>query len=344
MKKFFFIVVALFATVAGLLTNTSCKKQQEESALLNGATQTEQDMSPSEQKVLDFLADYDAMKRGAKAEGEAVSPEQARWQWETSLNYCYGFTQDHLTDMREDTLHMAMPKTDAQGNIAYSDLLDTYANIVSAVRETYKSINMGNKTLKFVTVNFDNGSKDGDGTVTIVMNTGRNYNGIDPQGPFNVGECYPWGTVGATENPAFAPMKLYEKVCDYDTLWMAYHNPCPTCVTWIDSITEKTYYGYKENNDSLFHAIGLTCSEVQNYLLCYDDLNKEYFYMIKRGHYGQPTNLYNQKWYYCSKVYSKGIEWDQDFWSIFHVYVVKYCIRRWRHDGGLYPIPIDGDE
>jgi len=31
-------------------------------------------------------------------------------------------------------------------------------------------------------------------------------------------------------------------------------------------------------------------------------------------------------------------------WDIWHWFIVKTCIRHWRHDGGLYPIPIDEDE
>ena len=70
------LVAAMIIVVTIAAIMVGCKK--EESAQPNGATQTEQDMSPSEQKVLDFLADYDAMKQGAKAEGEALCPEEAR--------------------------------------------------------------------------------------------------------------------------------------------------------------------------------------------------------------------------------------------------------------------------
>lgn len=337
-----FVKAAAFvAAIAGLLTNASCKKQEESTPNIKCA-QTEQSVSASEQKVLDFIEAYTEMKHGAKIEGEAVTPEEARWQWETTLNYCYGFTQDQLTEMREDTVHVAMPKANTQGSIAYSDMLTTYNEIVNAVRETYKAIDMENKTLKFVMVSLDDQAKDGN--VTIVMNTGKNTNSTDPQGPFGEGECYTWGTIGTTENPTYAPMKIYEAICDYDDSMTIYYNPCSSCVTWIDSITETKYYGFAENNDSLFHATELTWAEVQNYLLCHDDLNKEYYYIIKRGHYGQPTNLYEQKWYYCSKVYSQGKQIALNSWDIWHWFIVKTCIRHWRHDGGLYPIPIDEDE
>lgn len=341
MKKVLLSVAIIAATLGVMMS--SCKK--EESALMKeGVAQTEQSMSPTEQRVLDFLADYDAMKRGAKTDGEAVTPEQLRYLCETTVNYCYGFTQDPLTDVRMDTIHVAMPKTDALGNIAYNDQLATYGEIISAIRETYKSINMENKTLKFVMMSLNNKAKDGDNDITIVMNTGRNTDGIDPQGPFNVDECYLWGIMGNLESTNTAVWQEYLKVLDYDYQMMYYYTPCPTCTTWIDNISDTTYYGYLENNDSLFYATGLTLEEVLNYQLCYDDLNREYFFIVKRGHWGQPTNLYNVDWYYYTNVFSNGAPIGHDLFSIWHYFTVFRCTRHWRHGDAPYPIPIDEEQ
>lgn len=341
MKKVLLSVAIIAATLGVMMS--SCKK--EESALMKeGVAQTEQSMSPTEQRVLDFLADYDAMKRGAKVDGESVTPELLRHLCETTVNYCYGFTQDHLTDVRMDTIHVAMPKTDALGNIAYNDQLATYGEIISAIRETYKSINMENKTLKFVMMSLNNKAKDGDNDITIVMNTGRNTDGIDPQGPFNVDECYLWGIMGNLESTNTAVWQEYLKVLDYDYQMMYYYTPCPTCTTWIDNISDTTYYGYLENNDSLFYATGLTLEEVLNYQLCYDDLNREYFFIVKRGHWGQPTNLYNVDWYYYTNVFSNGAPIGHDLFSIWHYFTVFRCTRHWRHGDAPYPIPIDEEQ
>jgi len=334
---------AMIIAATGAAIMVGCKKE-ESAQMKDGVAQTEQNMSPEEQKVLDFLADYDAMKQGIKADGEAVTPEQLLYLCETSVNYCYGFTQDHLTDVRMDTIHVAMPKTDALGNIAYNDQLATYGEIISAIRETYKSINMENKTLKFVVMSLNNKAKDGDNDITIVMNTGRNTDGIDPQGPFNVDECYLWGIMGNLESTNTAVRQEYLKVLDYDYQMMYYYTPCPTCTTWIDNISDTTYYGYLENNDSLFYATGLTLEEVLNYQLCYDDLNREYFFIVKRGHWGQPTNLYNVDWYYYTNVFSNGAPIGHDLFSIWHYFTVFRCTRHWRHGDAPYPIPIDEEQ
>lgn len=344
MKRFTKTLVAAMMVVAtGAVIMVGCKKE-ESAQMKDGVAQTEQNMSPEEQKVLDFLADYDAMKQGIKADGEAVTPEQLLYLCETSVNYCYGFTQDHLTDVRMDTIHVAMPKTDALGNIAYNDQLATYGEIISAIRETYKTINMENKTLKFVVMSLNNKAKDGDNDITIVMNTGRNTDGIDPQGPFNVDECYLWGIMGNLESTNTAVWQEYLKVLDYDCQMMYYYTPCPTCTTWIDNISDTTYYGYLENNDSLFYATGLTLEEVLNYQLCYDDLNSEYFFIVKRGHWGQPTNLYNVDWYYYTNVFSNGAPIGHDLFSIWHYFTVFRCTRHWRHGDAPYPIPIDEEQ
>ena len=93
MKRFTKTLVAAIMVVAtGAVIMVGCKKE-ENAQIKDGVAQTEQSMSPTEQKVLDFLADYDAMKRGAKVDGESVTPEGLRPLCETTINYCHGFTQ-----------------------------------------------------------------------------------------------------------------------------------------------------------------------------------------------------------------------------------------------------------
>ena len=91
MKKVL-LSVAIIAAMLGVMMS-SCKKE-ESAQMKNGVAQKEQSMLPTEQRILNFLADYKAMKQGAKTDGEAVTPEQLRYLCETTVNYCYGFTQD----------------------------------------------------------------------------------------------------------------------------------------------------------------------------------------------------------------------------------------------------------
>lgn len=147
MKKVL-LSVAIIAAMLGVMMS-SCKKE-ESTQMKNGVAQAEQSMSPEEQKVLDFLSDYDAMKRGVKSEEDPICIEDARWYWETAMNYCHGFAHVVLCDMRMDTVRIPMPKTDAEGYIDYLDVMETYGNMVSAVREAYKSIEMKGKTLQLV--------------------------------------------------------------------------------------------------------------------------------------------------------------------------------------------------
>ena len=162
MKRFTKTLVAAIMIVAtGAVIMVGCKKE-ENAQMKDGVAQTEQNMSPSEQKIIDFMDAYSSMKQGAKVEGDAVSPEDARWYWESVLNYRHSFTQSYLVDMRRDTVRLTMPKTNAEGNISYADLLTTYGDIVDAVREAYVSIDMDDKTLQFVSMSIKgNVSKDG---------------------------------------------------------------------------------------------------------------------------------------------------------------------------------------
>lgn len=344
MKKFSkYFVAAAIVVAATAAVLVGCKKEEQTSGKQEKSVSRydeTQQPSESEEKIISFINDYQGMKKGEKAEGEALSLEEARWQWETTLNYCYGFTQDEHIELRHDTMCMDLPKPDFNGKIAYVDILQTYADIVDAVRECYNAIDMEDKFLKYVTISFDNGAKDGD-NATVVINTGKSVNGIDPQGPFNVGECYLWGTMNGIESTNTATYQEDLKVFNYDLQMMYNYTPCPTCTTWIDNISDTTYYGYLENNDSLFYATGLTFEEAQNYQICYDDLNREYYFIVKRGHWGQPTNLYGINWYYYTDVSSGRCVTGRDEYSVWHDVKVSYCDRHWRQGDTPYPIPIN---
>ena len=208
------LIAAMIVAATSAAIMIGCKKE-ESTQMKNGVAQTEQSVSLNEQEIIGFLEDFKAMKQGAKAEGEAMKPEEARNQWETVFNYCHGFTQSCLSDMRHDTITVPMPKTDAEGNIAYNDLLATYGEIVAAVRETYKAIDMENKTLKFVMMSLGNGTKDGDSDLSIVINTGRDIENAYPYYgyPFEEGECYIWAGLrqlprnGNSHTNGFSPVR-----------------------------------------------------------------------------------------------------------------------------------------
>ena len=168
--KTLFAAIIVVATVAAIMVG--CKKE-ESAQMKDGAAQTEQNMSESEQRVLDFLADYDAMKRGVKTEGEPVCPEDVRWLCETTLNYRHGFSHLLTTNRRLDTVRVALPKMNEQGYIEYMDVLRTYDKIVGAVRETYKAIDLEKKTLQFVMMTIEDGhDRDCSEEIVVVMNTG----------------------------------------------------------------------------------------------------------------------------------------------------------------------------
>ena len=353
------LVAAMIIVVTIAAIMVGCKK--EESAQPNGATQTEQDMSPSEQKVLDFLADYDAMKQGAKAEGEALCPEEARWYYETTVNYCHGFAEERLCNMRTDTIRVAMPKCDEEGYFEYNDVLETYENVVDAIREAYKAIDMNGKTLQLVMMSVEKGgARDGGDDLVIIMNTGSNSYANAPKpsplelpwyyGPFDKETDWIWGLnrgrCDSTISVSDAADQLTLAIAAYDHYHGSTAIPCPTCYTYflVEPTMDTSFHGY--NTPWLFCETGLTMEQALTWCIPGEDLETYYEEIMLHTHTeDMETNPYGYYGYYKTLVeglWIGGIPTDQH--TIYHDVTVLYATRVWRRDDGTYPIPIAGDE
>lgn len=361
MKRFTKTLVAAIMIVAtGAVIMVGCKKE-ESAQMKSDVAQTEQNMSPEEQKVLDFLADYDAMKQGMKAEGEPVCPEDARWYIETVMNYCHGFSHELLSNMRMDTVRVAMPKTDEEGQIAYSDLMTTYCNAVAAVREQYKSIDMEGKTLQFVMMSIENGTaKNGSDDLVILMNTGSNNgsNGVGTStppsspwyaGPFGEWDEWIWGMNKGKcmgTNVGFdAADILTMAIGHYDTIHWAEYVPCYGCHPYfiVEPTVVATYPG-NANSTWPFFASGLTWDEVQTYCIPWDDMNMYYEEILQATHTeNMVTNPFGYFGYYRTHVIdTRGVDMSSGLSEIKHIVKVYYATRGWR-TSGEYPVPMDED-
>ena len=348
------LVVAMMVVATGAVIMVGCKKE-ESAQMKSDVAQTEQGMSQSEQRIIDFLADFKAMKQGAKAEGEAMTPEQARWQWETTLNYCYGFTQTDLTGMRHDTLRVAMPKTDAQGNVDYTDLMTTYNDIVSTVRNAYVGIDMEYKTLQYVTISLpEEASKSGDNEIVIIMNTGRNDIDDEPwQGePFENDPCWVWGLEGGSCTEPYilagdASNRIEEEIAIWDYDHRGFGVSCPNCEIVIENPFYTVYYWpYNVQSDSLFHVSGLPYQELIHYCICPEEMQMNFEFIMNLSHYeGMYTWHYNEPWYYKTEI--KDCTYQEqpgvDSYTGYYLVYVWYATRSIRFNKGIYPIPIDSD-
>jgi len=353
MKKNLPLIVAIVAATAGLIMNTSCKKQEESTQMSQSAAQMEQSISLTELKTLKFLDNYAEMKQGAKIDGEAVSPEEARRQLETAFNYHYSFTQTSIVNNRFDTVRVAMPTTNLDGRIAYNDLLNTYGNIVDAVRNVYSSINIENKTLQFVMMNLNNTKAEGD-SINIVINTGSRD--IDPGIPephpdpwygipFVEPECYIWGYtdyIGSFLPANNAASQLDIKISNYDDIHaIAQESPH---VFLEDPYIFAIYQGSTET-DWLFYEYGVTEEMADNYLLCWDDLNDLYRQMMEHTHYrNMEIRPYGHDGYYKSYVLAKKYCLNpgdiNELYYISHTQYVYHATIRMQINQD-YPISID---
>lgn len=344
--------VAIIAAMMGVMMS-SCKKE-ESAQMKEGVAQTEQSMSPSEQRIIDFLADFEAMKQGAKVEGEVVTPEQARWQWETTLNYCYGFTQTDLTGMRHDTLRVAMPKTDAQGNVDFTDLMATYNDIVSTVRNAYVGIDMEYKTLQYVTISLpEEASKSGDNEIVIIMNTGSDDIDDEPWygEPFVNDPCWVWGLGGGSCTEPYsmagdASDRIEAEIAIWDYAHRGLLIDCPDCEIYVDSIEVVAFFEYPfVQTDTLFHISGLPYQELRHYCICPEEIQNNFAWIMDNTHFpGMFTWHYNQFWYYKTEIIDVVTQegYPFDIYSGHYLVLEKYAIRRIRHSNG-YPIPIDAN-
>lgn len=361
MKKFGkYFVVAMIVVAATAAVLVGCKKDEQTSGKQEKSVSEydeTQQPSESEEKIISFINDYEGMKKGKKADGEAVSLEEARWQWETTLNYCYGFTQSLLSDMRQDTVYVDLPQPDGSGMMAYNDVIATYDAIVNEVRKAYSLIDLEGKTLKFVMMNLVDGTaKDGGSKAEVIVNTGSSdtSTGRTEPGPwygipFNDGICWKWGeNMGPCNTSYFIPSdaarQITEKFACYDERHSLIYNPCPDCYTYI--LNPHVEYSVSGNsvNDWLFHAEGLTEDEVMNYCLCEDELN--YYYAQSMMYTHTPDmiiNPYGYESYYYMEMKSGHLGLSSiGLFNIFHYLVVYYAERQWRHHADdPYPTPID---
>lgn len=265
-----------------------------------------------------------------------------------TLNYCYGFSMDYLTDARVDTTYAAMPKKDEIGNIAYNDLLDMYTNIVDAVRNTYKGIEMENKVLQFVMMELANTKAEVD-SIRIVINTG--CRDIDPGTPephpypwygipFAEGECYIWGCPYGIQNNSNATLKLQNYIAAYDN----HHAIAPAPHSFIVNPHHfVTYQGGVNEIDWLFSLTGLTEEEAMNYQLCWEYLNWEYAKIMQNTHTStMEIRPYGHDGYYQTKVWGKLQHiplMNDTVWISHVVYVEHATIYPIVNDN--YPVPID---
>lgn len=361
MKKFGkYFVVAMIVVAATAAVLVGCKKDEqtsgEQEKSVSGYDETQQP-SESEEKIISFINDYECVKKGEKAEGEDMSLEDARWLWETTMNYCYGFTQSHLSGMRQDTLCFICPKANADGYVLYIDVLETYNAIINDARKSYCSIDMDDKTLQFVTMSFVNDNeKNGNSKLLVIMNTGRddtdNTDNDHPLWygvPFTEDVCWKFGrNLGSCTYPYIldsdAAQEIEKAIAAYDLSHETPHLTCTNCETYMENIYVDTAYYYpNETTDSIFYASGLTWNEVNDYCICKEEMNMYYAWIMKKTHYeNMVINPYDVDWYYCVKVDGCSTCQPDGLYTIYHLYRRYNGTRRFRVNRN-YPVSLDNE-
>lgn len=351
-KQIRIFAVATIVVVTAAAVLVACKKEKDETNVEN--TLKAQAICSTEQKVTDFLTDLDSRKQGVKVEDKTMCLEDARWLWETTLNYQHGFSHILTTNVRLDTVSILLPKVDERGLLKYSDVIETYGNIVTAIRDKYKTIELENKTLQFVMMSIGDGAtKDNDDEIVVVMNTGSETsyddNEIDDEPwygvPFTDGTCLRWGNMSNTISSNTGCYWIQYWINYFDLSHQCFYVPCPTCYTYflVEPYVVTTIHG-NSNDPNTFYEEGLTYNQAVNFQICWEDLNLYYSYFLMSGHEeGGCTNVYGEDSYYATRIMDNSKEVSNNSWTIYYEADIINATRVWRSDPA-YPNPVPIDE
>lgn len=354
LKKSFIAIITVV-----LMITVSCKKQTN-NKVENDINSME--ISAKEEKIVDFLEKYQLMKTGIKVEGEPVSESEAMWYWEVVLNYAHGFVEDYLTNCRTDTVYVNCPNIDEIGMISENDLMQTYSDVFYSVRERYMSLNMDEKTLKFIHINriSDNAKTDNE-QLEIIITTGSRNQQPDPGTPgtmygmpFVDGDDWIWGIKrGACDgnfyNVSDAAMQLTDAVVYYDATHYVNDCPGPNYHYWIDVVVDSTYYpslytGVCDSGSTwLFRKYSATPSDVLSYCLDDDALNCFYTGIMTKTHGNGILSTFpsNNAPYYYLNVFSECPPVNEaSEMLIQHKLKIYYAHRGWRLNDYVI-VPID---
>ncbi len=354
------LVAAMMVVAAGAVIMVGCKKDKS-TQKDNNVPKTEQSMSPEEQRVLDFIMDYKAMNQGAKTSGDPVCLEDARWYWETTLNYCHCFPDVNLCNIRYDTLILDLPRTNEEGKIEYVDMLATYHNIVENVREVYMDIDMEDKTLQLVMIRIeDTDAKDNDNDLIILTHTGNKASEIPTLrsscdlpwyvGPFTKDDKWIWGLNVGNCNGSIpfsdAADQLTQAIAQYDRIHGSVYDPCPNCYPYfIEGPHLEQYYFGNDNPTWLFYEYGVVSDSAWNWCISGENMEMYYEEILQHTHTeNMETNPFGYYGYYRTDVKDQMLGMignGNDYHIIQHNVYVYYATRIWKNNNGVYPKAID---
>ena len=304
MKKLFSFAICAMAVLAMMFAMDSCKKEKENVAAKDIKAQALQN------RIKAFQTLRDNVNSGVKSEG-TMTLEEMRETLCLVANYENSEHETYCLNSTLDTLHVAMPAVDLNGNVSESDVVAVYNAFETAFQDRMATISddMDVPSL-FSIVLPDGGAKESE-EIEIIFTRGEETESAPTSptinGPFD-GLCYYWGwglgpcngTFGIPGSDAAQEMTKQFKF-DYSGYNGTFYFWDVEYVKYVGTNVFSTYHpewnywvpGYETDCEQwLFYYIGDVSPEP---CLCEDELNCEYvnikndFSLTNGGKYYSPT-------------------------------------------------------
>ena len=192
MKRFtktLVVAAVAVATVAAILVG--CKKEKNEETAAKA-------YNSEAQAVLDRIKSFkelcDAFNAGAKADG-SMTVEEMRQILDLTTNYEHSEHMTYCENTVLDTLRVAMPAVDGEGNVSEADVVATYNAFEAALENCMAAANDGRDVPSLFSIVMPNvGSKDDDDIdIVFVRGTVSSDGGEPDDGPFPENSDWLWG-------------------------------------------------------------------------------------------------------------------------------------------------------
>ena len=185
MKKsilFSIFVMVVAVTVAVV----SCKKEWHETVNLSEKTETQTLMY----QIKAFQTLRESVKSGIKAEGY-MSVEEMRHNLDLTANYEHSEHMTYCENTILDTLYLAMPPVDEDGNVKVSDVLATYETFEAELQQHMERVDDGSSLPSYFGIVMPGKDEKAEDCIAVVFLRGEegkeakgDRNTLDGDGPF----------------------------------------------------------------------------------------------------------------------------------------------------------------
>ena len=289
MKKHNLLIASMLVIAAVSIAIISCKKEKN-----NGTTKNNEEVTVFLNRISEFQALRKNVHSGAKP-GGTISIEEMRQILDLTSNYEHSQHMVNCQNTVLDTLRIAMPSIDANGNVSEIEVVGTYDAFEVALQQRMESISDDRNIPSFFSIMMPK-SEAKCNDIEIVFTRGQkseNNNGMlrSPlvDGPYE-DICLSWGLNGGYCNPTPGINMVWDAADELSTCFVSNLTPPGPNYTLITYSVEYVNYVGSENLPGnwtywtpptfvspcdfwLFYELGELTDEP---CMCEDDLNCEW--------------------------------------------------------------------